>query len=137
MKKLSIIFSILLIVFLNAAKAQTNLEFQLRNFPIANYLNKPIDSILAHLPVGYDTTFEICPTGNINRGAALQINYQPNYKFKVYINITDAQYISVQRDFRFTRSEVAWPIALLRKEKVGSVTIYKFPLEIINEADIY
>ena len=135
MKK-SLLLTFTLVVS-NFIQAQANLETQLRNFPINNYLRKPIDTLLAYLPAGYDTTFEICPTGNINRGAALQINYQPNYKFKVYINITDAQYISVQRDFRFTRSEVAWPIALLRKEKIGSVTIYKFPLEIINEADIY
>ncbi len=137
MKKILFILTVLFALAYNDASAQTSLETHLRNFPIADYLNKPIDTLIAHLPVGYDTNYIIGPTGNINRGASLQINYPPNNQFWVYINITDAQYITLQRDARYTRPEDAWPLALLRKEKVGSVTIYTGAYEIINEADIY
>ena len=48
-------------------------------------------------------------------------------------------FLFVVNPFKKTRTspEIAWPIALLRKEKVGSVTIYTGAYEIINEADIY
>ena len=135
MKKLSSILVVLFALAFNESRAQSSLDSQLRNFPIADYLNKPIDTLIAHLPAGYDTSFDIGSSGNINRGATLQINY-PNYEFWVYIHITDAQYITVQKEL-LTPAATAWPLALLRKEKVGSITIYTGAYEIINEADIY
>lgn len=113
-----------------------SLDSQLRNFPIARYLRKPIDSLIAHLPGGYDTSFVVSSSGNINRGASLQINYPPNNLFWVDIFITDAHYITINKQINI-RPEIAWPLHLLRKEKVGRITIYTGAYEIINEADIY
>ena len=112
------------------------METQLRNFPISSYLNKPIDTLIAHLPVGYDTAFIIGSSGNINRGASLQINYPPNNQFWVIVNITDVQFISINKNTN-TAPDEAWPLNLLRKEKVGSVRIYTGSYQIINEDDIY
>ncbi|MBK8712850.1 MAG: hypothetical protein IPL97_13445 [Niastella sp.] len=136
MKKLSSILVVLFALAFNESRAQSSLDSQLRNFPIADYLNKPIDTLIAHLPAGYDTSFDIGSSGNINRGASLQINYPPNNQFWIDIFITDAQYITINKSLN-TRPEDAWPLALLRKEKVGSITIYTGAYEIINEADIY
>ncbi len=116
-------------------KRQT-LDSLLRHFPISSYLNKPIDTLIANLPVGYDTAFEISGNGNINRGASLQINYPPDHSFWIHIFITDAQYITINKDSE-TQSEIAWPLNLLRKEKIGSITIYTGGYEIINEGNIY
>ena len=116
--------------------AQATLETQLRNFPITKYLNKPIDTLIANLPAGYDTSFIVGSNGNINRAASLQINYNPDCKFWIDIFITTPQFVNPFKKTR-TSPEIAWPIALLRKEKVGSVTIYTGAYEIINEADIY
>ena len=129
---------LLILVFafkLENAKGQ-NLDSLLRNFPISSYLNKPIDTLIANLPSGYDTNFEIGSNGNINRGASMQINYPPENLFWVHIFITDAQYITINKDIN-TRPEIAWPLKLLRKEKIGSITIYTGAYEIINEGDIY
>ncbi len=128
--------TILLIISFPAVKAQLTLEEQLRNFPITDYLNKPIDTLIAHLPPGYDTAFYIGGTGNINRGASLEISYPPDNAYWVHVNITDAQYIAVNKN-TFTRPEIAWPLSLLRKEKVGSIIIGRGGYEIINEGDIY
>jgi hypothetical protein len=136
MKKTIYLFGILLIFVSVRLVAQTTLETQLRNFPITKYLNKPIDTLIANLPAGYDTAFEIGSTSSINKGASLQINY-PNCQYWVYINITDAKYITVNKNTRNISYAQAWPLSLLRKEKVGSVTIYTGAYEIINEADIY
>jgi len=136
MKKRLSILIVLFALISNESIAQSSLETQLRNFPIADYLNKPIDTLIAHLPPGYDTAFIISGTGNINRGASLQINYPPNNQFWVDIHITDAQYITINKQFE-TPPATAWPLALLRKEKVGSVRIYTGAYEIVNEDDIY
>ena len=137
MKMLILSAVILFTLFFKSTKAQSTLETKLRNFPISSYLNKPIDTLLAHLPTGFDTAYEVGPTCNINKGATLQVNYSPNYRFWVIINITDAQYITVNKNTRNIPYKVAWPLALLRKEKVGSITIYTGDYNIINEADIY
>jgi hypothetical protein len=121
---------------LHQAKAQTTLETQLRNFAITKYLNKPIDTLLTNLPLGYDTSFIVGSNGNINRAASLQINYPPNCQFWIDIFITTPQFVKPYKNTKI-RSEIAWPLSLLRKEKVGSVTIYSGAYEIINEADIY
>ncbi len=136
MKKIIFVFLILLSFTCLNVQAQTTLETQLRNFPIAKYLNKPIDTLIANLPTGYDTAFVISDNGNLYRGATLWINY-PNNQFSVDVSITKAQYITVHRKSLKIPPKVAWPLYLLRKERIGSVTIYKFPLIIINEADIY
>lgn len=135
MKKIILIFFVLLFIKLNSASAQT-LDSLLRHFPIANYLQKPIDTLIAHLPPGYDTAFVIGSNGNINRGASLQINYSPNNAYWIQIFITNAQYITINKPIT-TRPEVAWPLNLLRKEKIGSITIYTGAYEIISEGDIY
>lgn len=129
-----------IIIIFNATSSevygQSILDSQLRNFPIVNYLNRPIDTLIAHLPPGYDTAFYIGGTGNINRGASLQINYPPNNEYWIHINITDIQYITVNKDIN-TLPAIAWPFSLLRKEKIGSIIIGRGGYEIINEADIY
>lgn len=135
MKKSILTFFVLFFIRSNSASAQT-LDSILRHFPISNYLNKPIDTLIAHLPPGYDTTFVIGSNGNINRGASLQINYPPNNAYWVHIFITDAQFITLNKPIT-TRPEVAWPLNLLRKEKIGSITIYTGAYQIINEGDIY
>lgn len=135
MKKAILIFIFLAAINTKSANAQT-LDSLLRNFPIADYLNKPIDSLIAHLPAGFDTAFIIGSNGNTNRGASLQINYPPNNAYWIDIFITDAQFITINKQLS-TRPEVAWPLSLLRKEKIGCVTIYTGAYEIINEDDIY
>ncbi|MBK8710447.1 MAG: hypothetical protein IPL97_00970, partial [Niastella sp.] len=67
MKKLLSILIVLFALAFNEASAQSSLDSQLRNFPIADYLNNPIDTLIAHLPAGYDTSFDIGSSGNINR----------------------------------------------------------------------
>ncbi len=136
MKKIIYLFGILLIFVSLRLKAQTTLETQLRNFPITKYLNKPIDTLLTNLPLGYDTSFIVGSNGNINRAASLQINYPPNCQFWIDIFITTPQFVKPYKNTKI-RPEIAWPLSLLRKEKVGSVTIYTGAYEIINEADIY
>ena len=132
-----IVLSILTITASTAQKADSlKLDSLLRNFPIENYLKKPIDTLIAHLPPGFDTSFVIGSNGNINRGASLQINYPPNNAYWIDIFITDAKFITVNKEFK-TTPEVAWPLKLLRKEKIGSITIYTGAYEIIKEADIY
>lgn len=84
MKKLLFIF---LLFVTTSAAAQSGLELQLRNFPIAAYLNKPIDTLIANLPAGYDTAFKISSAGCLNSGASLQINY-PKYQFWIVVEIT-------------------------------------------------
>ncbi len=138
MKKTIFIVILLIITKCNISNAQTALETQLRNFPISNYLNKPIDTLIGHLPPGYDTTFIIGCGSSINRGASLQINYpnNPDHPLAVHVYITDAQYITVNKNMD-TPPEVAWPLALLRKEKVACVTIYTVNYEVLNEDDTY
>lgn len=135
MKKSIIIFLVLFFIKSNSVSAQI-LDSSLRHFPIADYLHKPIDSLLAHLPPGYDTAFIIGSNGNINKGASLQINYPPNNAYWIHVFITDAQFITINKSIT-TRPEVAWPLNLLRKEKIGSITIYTGAYQIINEGDIY
>jgi hypothetical protein len=137
MKKVLFIFALIIPTVFCKAQSQPNLYQQLQNFPLQNYLNKPIDTLLAHLPAGYDTAFVIGSAGSLNVGATLQVNYMPNYQFWVYISITDAQYITVRRNFMVYKPAEAWPLALLRKEKIGSVTVYTGGYEIINKASIY
>ncbi len=132
----SLILCIGVMVFINQSDAQTTLENQLRNFPIESYLNKPIDSLIVNLPSGYDTSFVIGSNGNINRGASLQINYPPNNQFWIDIFITDAQFITIQKDLN-VQPEVAWPLHLLRKEKIGSITLFSNAYQIIKHVDIY
>ena len=48
----------------------------------------------------------------------------------------NAQYITIKKVL-LTPPATAWPLALLQKEKVGSVRIYTGAYEIMNEADIY
>lgn len=115
--------------------AQNQLESDLQNLPLANYLNKPIDSLIAHLPTGYDTLFVVGSAGNINKGASIQINYA-NYQFWLDIFITSPQFITVQRDARYSSVDTAWPLQLLRKEKVGRVTIFKGDYLVINDASV-
>lgn len=55
--------------------------------------------------------------------------------FWINIFITDAQYITVNKSMT-TPAEVAWPFSLLRKEKVGCVTIFTGAYKVINEASI-
>lgn len=135
MKKIITIISLLFFVSgFNKANAQT-LDSLLRHFPLSDYLNKPIDTLIAHLPPGYDTAFIISDNGNVNRGASLQISYPPNYLYWIDVGITAAQFITIKKEFS-TSPDIAWPLSLLRKEKIGCITIYTGAYQIINEADI-
>jgi hypothetical protein len=140
MKKIALIILTFQIVNIASAQLQSSTETRLRNFPIANYLGKPIDTLLAHLPYGYDTVFTIGPSSNINKGASLQIDYSnyPGYPFSMHIHIYDAQFITVNRDFRLIPlAKDAWPLALLRKEKIACIEIYTVNYETLNEGCIY
>jgi len=140
MKKKIFIFCISFFINFYVSSAQKldslMLDSLLRNFPLINFINKPIDTLLAHLPTGFDTTFIIGSNGNTNRGASLQINYPPNNAYWIDIFITNAQYITVNKQLS-TPPEVAWPLNLLRKEKIGLIRVYTGAYEIINEKDIY
>jgi hypothetical protein len=133
MKKLIIILAILIYSF--KSEAQPSLLSQLQNFPLANYLNKPIDTLLANLPSGYDTAFFITSSGHIQRGASLQVNYMPNFNFWICIDITSPQFITEKRETAIP-PEIAWPIQLLRKEKIRSITIFRLDYRVINEASL-
>ncbi len=135
MKRTLFILALISVLSVIKVNGQT-LETQLRNFPIATYLNQPIDTLIAHLPAGYDTAIKISSAGNLNSGASLQINY-PNYQFWVDIDITDPQFITVKQNFASGPPHVLWPFSLLRKEKVGRVRIFTGAYVIINEDDVF
>ena len=137
MKKLLLVFTLTIVSFFFKAQSQPTLYTLLQNFPLQDYLNKPIDTLLAHLPAGYDTAFYIGSAGSVNMGATLQVNYMPNYQFWIDISITDAQYITVRKNFMLGRPEVLWPLYLLRKEKVGSITIFYGAYQILKEVSIF
>lgn len=137
MKKTTIIIMLLAVSLFCKAQITNTLYTQLQNFPIENYLNKPIDTLLAHLPAGYDTAFYIGSAGSLNVGATLQVNYMPNYQFWIDIGITDAQFITVRKNFMLGTPDILWPLNLLRKEKIGSITIFYGAYQILKEADIY
>jgi hypothetical protein len=133
----SIILTVYLLLSFNIADVNAqSIDSLLRNFPISNFLNRPIDTLIANLPSGYDTLFIIGSNGDINRGASLQINYPPNNAYWIDIFITDAQYITINKTID-THPNDAWPISLLRREKIGVITIYTGGYEIINHGDIY
>jgi hypothetical protein len=134
MKKTFLIIIIFTATLFRTATAQT-LSTQLHNFPVADYLNKPIDTLIAHLPAGYDTAFIILSGKTLNHGASLEINYPPNDQFWLEIDIADAQYITVQKDFTQGRPEVLWPFSLLRKEKIGRIRIHTGQGVIIKDSD--
>jgi hypothetical protein len=136
MKKTFLIIIILASTLFGTTTAQT-LNTQLQNFPVADYLNKPIDTLIANLPAGYDTAFIILSGKTLNYGASLEINYPPNDQFWLMIDITDAQYITVHKDFTQGPPEVLWPFSLLRKEKVGRIRIYTGQGVIIKDSDNY
>ncbi|MBX2889019.1 MAG: hypothetical protein KF829_10275 [Ferruginibacter sp.] len=129
-----ILFLITLFATLQNAKAQT-LEQQLQNFPLTDYFNRPIDTLIAHLPAGYDSAFIILPGKYVYLGARLQINYGTAYW--VDIGIINPQYITLFRDSLSIPCDVAWPLSLLRKEKVGRISIYKDDWTIIKEGNIF
>jgi hypothetical protein len=137
MKKVLFVFTLITSSLIYRAQAQSTLYTQLQNFPLQNYLNKPIDTLLANLPAGYDTAFVIGSAGSLNVGATLQVNYMPNYQFWIDIGITDAQHITVRKNFMLGSPAVLWPLSLLRKEKVGSITIFTGAYQILKEATIY
>jgi hypothetical protein len=136
MKKTFILFAIFFSMSFLSANAQSDLGTQLRNLHLGNYLRKPIDSLIPHLPAGYDTAFGVGSSGNVNHGACLLI-YYPNNEYWISIDIYDPQYITVQRPNRFTHDEEIWPVALLRKEKIRGVEILNRDYQVINEAWVY
>jgi hypothetical protein len=135
MKKIFFLITILTVIGFSSAMAQTAFETQLTNFTIGAYLNKPIDTLIAHLPSDNGKVLTILSASNIAKGASLQIDYSDS-QYWVEIDIVNPQYITVDRDIH-VKAEVAWPFSLLRKEKVGSVSIHSGTGQIINHADIY
>ncbi len=76
-----LLLAIFILLLSHHLKAQSQLETQLRNLSLESYLNKPIDTLLAHISGGYDTTFTIGPAGNINRGASFSPSRGFAYSF--------------------------------------------------------
>ena len=122
-------------LLINSGLAQSDLGTQLKNLSLTTYLNQPIDTLIAHLPTVYNSSFSILPTEPITNGASLEIDYPGVDDYWVEIDITDPQYITVKRNLS-VHAEVAWPFSLLRKEKVGRIQIHRGGYEIINQAEV-
>ena len=121
----------LIIFFLFKVKAQESLENKLLQLNLNALINKPIDSLLTKLPFPADTTLYIGAGSSIFFGASLSVSYLNN-QYTVYIIPRDIQYITLSNPNRLPNYQ-AWPLHLLRKEKLGSVTIYK-DADILKEA---
>lgn len=101
--------------------AQTTLESKLTNLNLASFINKPIDSLLAKIPVGYSQM--IVTSGcNVFLAGGIAIGYPSEYD--IDIRAYDFQHVT-RRNISRVPSAQAWPIHLMRKEKIASIVIYK------------
>lgn len=116
-----VIALLLLFVVSFEVSAQTTLESQLTNLNLASFINKPIDSLLAKIPVGYSQM--IVTSGcNVFLAGGIAIGYPSEYD--IDIRAYDFQHVT-RRNISRVPSAQAWPIHLMRKEKIASIVIYK------------
>jgi hypothetical protein len=134
MKKINI--TLIVLIFNLASYGQSNLENQIQNFNYSYFLNKPIDSLLANLPLGYDTAFAIGGSQTVDRGASLEIYYPTINGFTLTITITAPEHIDPSKS-QSVPANIAWPLNLLRKEKIGSILLMKSGYIKIVDIDIY
>jgi hypothetical protein len=124
MKKYILKYSLLLAILFatsNIGKAQQPLECQLSNLNLASFINKPIDSLLAKIPAGY-TQLIVRGGGNMFLAGGIAVAYPSEYD--IDIRAYDFQYVT-QRNVNRVPSAQAWPIHLMRKEKIARIIIYK------------
>jgi hypothetical protein len=116
---------------MNNTIAQTSIQSQLTNLNLAALLNKPIDSLIAVIPAGYT---EIMVTSGCNAFLAggIVITYPNN--FCIDISAKDFQFVT-RHNVNHLQPAIAWPVNLMRKEKIGSVTIYKNWLALKSAGD--
>ena len=107
-------------VFLNNSKAQT-IQSQLTSLDLPALINKPIDSLIAVIPTGY-TEIIVTSGCNVFLAGGVVISYPNN--FCIDIAAKDFQFVT-QHNVNHLQPSVAWPVALMRQEKIGSIRIYK------------
>lgn len=142
MKKIIILFSIcfafaVLCALSNKLIAQCTLHDSLATINLSAFLNKPIDSLLLKLPQSYDT-LQVGPAATVSQGAHLIIGYGGNYPhsdFIITICPNTRNYITVLNSQNLP-FEQAWPLVLLRKERIGSIEIMGPNGDIINSAGL-
>lgn len=113
--------------------AQANLHDSLVNINLANYVGKPIDSILANLPASYDS-LKIGPALTVTQGAKIVLIYNlvnSQHSFIVTISPCTNNFITKLNSQNLPFSQ-AWPLYLLKKETLGSVEIMAPDGSIIN-----
>lgn len=118
-KKLTI--GILLIGIMNTTKAQSSIQTQLTSLNLTSLLNKPIDSLIAIIPAGY-TEITVTSGCNVFLAGGVIISYPNN--FSIDISAKDFQFVT-RSNINRLQPALAWPVNLMRKEKIGSVKIYK------------
>lgn len=134
MKKYFCIF--LLLIFFNTqytVAQQPPLEQQLISMDLNLFLNKPIDTLLAYLP--HTDSIFVTSTEPIYRGAGLIIEYYQTPFLWLYINIYEPQHITAF-SHNYLNPENAWPVSLVKKEKIGRILIYKDSNTLINQASL-
>ncbi|MBX2889022.1 MAG: hypothetical protein KF829_10290 [Ferruginibacter sp.] len=117
-------------------KAQSNLESLLTNINLNQYLDKPIDTLLAHIP--YTDSISVHGSEPVTRGAMLVVVYDSIPYMWLDIKIYEPQFIN-PNSFNWYQPEIAWPLSLLRKEKIWQITVYKADLNkvsVINFAEL-
>jgi hypothetical protein len=109
MKKLIIVFSVLIFLFERRASAQTqdSTLTALLAIPETSFINKPLDSIIARLPTNY-VSMKVVGTRNTAR--SLMIRY-PN---KVWIELHVRQFSHMNPE-DMSRT---WNISLMRQENL-------------------
>lgn len=131
---------IIILVFIASAflpkhlNAQTSLNDTLVGLDLMYYLDKPIDSILAKLPHSYDT-LKILPALTVTQGAKIVLIYNPiinqhSYIVSIYPNTRNFITVLNSQSLPFSQ---AWPLNLLKQEKIGYIEIMGPNGTIIND----
>lgn len=124
------LFALFLTTYNTFAQQQT-LEQQLVNLDLNLFLNKPVDTFFAYIP--HTDSIFVSGTDPIYKGAAVVIEYHQTPFLWIYINIYDPQYITPY-NHNFINTENAWPLSLVKKEKIERILIYKNADTLINKA---
>jgi hypothetical protein len=115
-KTLSIVILLVISFSPKSIKAQTSLQDSLVNINLANYIGKPIDSILTKLPSSYDT-LKIGPALTVTQGAKILISYNQLSYTVTLVPIT-SNFITKLNRYNLPFNQ-AWPLNLLKQENFG------------------
>jgi hypothetical protein len=120
MKKI-IIISILTTMISLTSIAQSSIQSQLSNLDLSLSYNKPIDSLIARIPAGYSQLI-VRGGSNMFLAGGLIVSYPDD--INIDITAHNFQFVTL-KNINFLPSALAWPVNLMRKEKIKSIIIYK------------